>query len=301
MTEAPAMTTIVVDGVTKYAIAFPMTDENGQPLLDRNGKPRFSNHVADSEAELVAKIANSNIEVSRALERANRHIETLKNRKPTPKAAPADLKGKTLTAEEKTQIGLDTQDPRKAADAIARVVESVVPVDKITGEVQRQGQTIDIEARKRIAREFIGSHVQDYLPIEANNAMLNQWLIAQNLEFSVGNLEIAMANLGDKLVTPRRVVPPADNAPNPDNAPPDNAAPGNEPPNPGTPPSPQRRPPTSGISSSQVSDRPTAGTGLPYTRDQLLKMAMAQDPKYDALIRDPVKNAMVNRILSGRR
>lgn len=294
-TAAPAMQETLIDGVTKYTIAYPLTDESGQPLLDRNGKPRFTNLVADTIEELISKQAQQNIEVARALERSSRRFETLSSRQPTPKAAPVEIKGKPLTDEEKVQVGLDSQDPRKAADAIKRVVESVVPVAEITGEVKRQAATLDIESRKRIAREFISSHAE-YFPIDANNAFLNKYLAEHNLEFSVANLEYAFATLAPKLAERPRSANPPENAapPSPDNAPPDN-----EPPNRETPPAQTRRAPTSGISNSQVSAGPTGKT-LPYTKDQLLKMAMAHDPKYEALIRDPVKYAMVNAILAGR-
>lgn len=56
----------------------------------------------------------------------------------------------------------------------------------------------DIEARKRIAREFIATH-PEYLPDYANNAMLNRYLLANGLEFSVANLEFAAAAVADKL------------------------------------------------------------------------------------------------------
>lgn len=282
--------TIEVDGHQKYTISYPLTDENGQPLLDRNQKPKFTNLIADTVEELVLKQAHNNIEVSRALERSSRRFDKL-NLKPTPAVPARKIEGKPLTADETLQVGLDAQDPRKAADAIKRVVESVVPTKEIVERVETQGRTLDVETRKRIAREFIASN-KDYLPIEANNALLNRYLIEQNLEFSVANLEFAAAAMAEKLVAPK--APHNDPPPSPDNA-----AIENETPNPGSSAAPQRRAPSSGIRNSQVTDRP-AGVALPYTREQLLKMAVANDPEYDRLIRDPASYAMVNKILSRR-
>jgi hypothetical protein len=291
-TDTIEMQEIVVDGTTKYTIAFGLTDEDGKPLLDRSGKPRFTNLVADSPGELVKKLGQANLEVARALERSSRRFETLSTRQPTARTAPAEMKSKPLSADEVVQVGLDTQDPRKAADAIKRVVESVVPVKEITTEVQRQAHSIDLESRRNIAREFIAGH-KDYLPIEANNAMLNRYLIENNLEFSVANLEFAAAVLAVKLVEPPRARENA-SAPSPDNASPDNA-----PPNRDTPPAPERRAPASGIRNSQVSDRP-ASSALVLTRQQALDMLYKEPRKYEAWMRDPQKNKILNAALASR-
>lgn len=288
-TAAPAMTTTVVDGVTKYTISYPLTGEDGQPILDRNQKPRFTNLVADTIEELVQKQAAQNIEVARALERSSKRFETL-NRRPTTKVAAAEIKATPLTPEEEIQVGLDSQDPRKAASAIKRVVQSVVPVAEITTEVQRQAKTLDLQARFDIVRQFVKNN-KDYLPIEANNALLNRYLIQNDLEFTVANLEYAAAALAPNLVA-RPAAPP-------NNAPPNNAPPENEPPNRGNRPAQPGTAPVSGLSNSQASGR-SVGTTLPYTRDQLLRMAAAQDPRYDELIKNPRTNAMVNQVLAGR-
>lgn len=288
MPQELEMQETVVEGVTKYTIAFPLTDDTGQPITDRQGKQRFTNLIADSPSELVRKIAESNLEVTRALDRANKHIDTLKNKKPTPAQPVRKFESKPLTAEEQVQVGLDAQDPRKAAAAIQRVVESVVPVAQITDAVKQTAQNQDTESRLRVAREFFGRHPE--YNNSANGTILGKWVYEGGYDFTVDNLEIAFAANEDRL---------ARNAP-PNNARPDNAAPGNEPPNPGASPSPTRRVPVSGISNSQASGRPLAASQLPYTRDQLLAMAYKHDPRYTELIQDPVKNKMVNAILAGR-
>ena len=187
------MQTTEVDGATKYTIAFPITDEQGQPILDRHGKPRFTNLIADSPQELVSKIAEMNLEVTRALDRANKHIDTLKNKKPTPARQPVPLTKTPLTADETLQVGLDLQDPRKAAAAVEKVVESrVAPV---AGEVERQAQTIDIETRKRVAREFFNRHPE--YNTAANGGLLAKWLGENGYEFTLDNIEIAFATLQD--------------------------------------------------------------------------------------------------------
>ena len=293
MTDNIEMQETVVDGVTKYTIAFPLTDEAGQPILDRGGKARFTNLIAESPAELVRKVAESNLEVTRALDRANKHIDTLKNKKPTPQRAAAKLEGKPLTQEEQLQVGLDMQDPRKAAEAAKRVVESVVPVAKITEEIGRQGQTLDLEARKQIAREFFVRHGNEVANITANGVLLNKWLADNGFEFSIENLEIALASLEGKLVRPQ---PPSnDPPPVPSDA---NATPGNAEPNPGASPSPQRRAPVGGIRESQASGRPTSELSL--TKAQALDMLHKNKRQYEEWMQDPVKNKILNRALAGR-
>ena len=285
-----AIKTVVVDGATKYTMAFPLTDENGQAILDRAGNPRFTNIVGESPEDVAVKIAEANIQVSRALDRANKHIDTLKNKKPTVRRAPANLRPTPLNDDDRVQVGLDLQDPRKAAAAIEKVVESrVAPV---AGELERQGETLDLEARKRVARDFFGRHPEYNL--SANGALLGKWLSENGYEFTLDNIEIAFANLQDRLAR----------KPEPRNDPPpsvvDNAAPGNEPPNPGNPPPPIRRAPVGGISNSQVSGTPANRQPFPYTRQELLQMAFKHDPRYTELIQNPKTNAMVNAVLAGR-
>ena len=287
MSETMEMQKITVDGIEKFSLSYPLTGEDGQPLLDRNGKPRFTNFVTETAEEMVKKVAVANLEVSRALDRTNRAYELLKNRKPTPRTPPADLKPKPLTQEETVQIGLDVQDPRKAAGAIEKVLES--RIGPVATEVERQGKTIDIEARKRIAREFINAHASDYYPIEANNVALNKYLNENGLEFSVDNLEIAMARLQESLAAR----PPAPPAPN---DPPRNDPPGNEPPNPGTPPPQPRRAPVGGIRDSQVSGRPTSDVAL--TKAQALEMLYKRPKEYEEWMRDPKKYQILNRALA---
>ena len=283
----PTMQTTVVDGATKYTIAFPLTDETGQPLLDRKGSPRFTNLIADSPEELVTKIAQANLEISRALDRSQKHIETLKNKKPTPARAPVDLKPKTMTADEQMSIGLDLQDPRKAAAAIEKVVESrVAPVVNV---VEQQSQALDIEERRRIALAFFRNHPE--YSTSANGGLLAKWLSENGYEFTLDNIEIAFATIQDRLA---RIPPPA---PAPPNALPDNAPPANEP-NPGTPPAQPRRAPVGGIRSDQATGIPARE--LTLTRAQALEMLHKRPREYEQWMQDPKRNAILNRALAGR-
>jgi hypothetical protein len=291
MTE-PAMQTVVVDGKTKYTISFKLTNDNGNPIFDQHGKQRMTNLTADSVEELVSKMATANIEASRVAERANRFAETLKNTKPTEVRPAPDLKPKELTADEKMQVGLDSQDPRKAADAIERVVKAVVPVAQITEEVERQRRDTDHEKRLRLAGEFVRGHRADYNPIEANNALMKQYLAENNLEYSLGNLERAFAALQAKLA-PIAVPAPRNDAP-PE---PGNDGPDNEPPNP-EPPPPMRRTPVGGIRDSQASGRPASD--LVLTKAQALDMLYNRKSEYEAWMQDPKKCAILGRALAGR-
>lgn len=301
MPETLEVRSIVVDGVTKYSLSYPLTDESGQPLLDRNQKPRFTNLVAGSPEELAVKVAEANIEVARALNRSQRHNEILQGRRPTAAATPAKIEAKPLTQDEKVQVGLDTQDPRKAADAIQRVVESVVPVEQIRTEVQRQGKKLDTKDRHDIALAFFRAE-PDYLPVEGNNALLNKYLAENNLEFSVENLQFAYATLSvaNKLAVARRAAsaPANDPPPSPANASPDNAPP-NDAPNSGTPPAQERRAPVGGIRNDQVGARPAGDTTV-LTKTQALEMLYRDPQKYESWMRDPVKNAILNRALASR-
>lgn len=288
-----AVKTILVDGVTKYTVNFALTDESGAPLLDRAGNARVTNLVADSMEELIPKMAIANVEASRAADKANKFADTLKNRKPTPRAAAPDMKGKPLTQEEQLQVGLDVQDPRKAAPAIEKMIES--RIGPVAGEVERQAKNIDLATKQRIAVEFFARHKNDLANVSANGAMIAKWIIDNSYEFTLDNMEVAFATLGDALARPKPVVPAND--PPPDAA--RNEPPRNDPPNSGTPPPQPRRAPVGGISNSQASAQPGAGVPV-LSKAQAEHMLKHNMPEFEAWMRDPVKNKILNAALGGR-
>jgi hypothetical protein len=295
--ETIEMKEVVVDGVTKYTISFPLTDEAGEPILDRQMRPRMTNLIADSPGELAIKAARTNLEVSRTLERANRHIESLKKRA-TPARTRVNLKPAAMTEEEKVQLGLDVQDPRKAADAIQKVVES--RVSPVAGEVERQGEETERERRLRIAGQFITLHRHDYYNVEANGLALRGYIERNGLEYDLDNLEIAFAAMQDQLAQrPAPAAPRNDPPPDPGNAP---AAPGNDPPNPGTPSSqPRGAAPVGGISDRQASGRPAGAPGTPIlTRVEAYNMLYNNRPEYERWMKDPRLNAILTAALAGR-
>lgn len=285
-----AMKTIEVDGVTKYTINFALTDETGAPIMDRSGRPRITNLVADSVEQLVEKMATANIEASRAADRANKMVDTLKSKRPTPRPEPVKIEGKPLTQEEKVQIGLDAQDPRKAADAIQRVVEAAVPVKAIATEIGGQREREEYEAGKRAGEEFANLHKRDYYPCQANANILGGYLLREKLACTVDNLEIAFAAEYQKLVP----VPAAPNeAPADGNAPPRNDAN-----NSGAPSSQKRRAPVGGISNDVAGARP--GPTDVMTRKQAMDLLYKEPMKFESMMRDPVQNEILNRALAGR-
>jgi hypothetical protein len=294
MPDTIQMQETVVDGKTKYTCVFPLTDENGKPLLDRNNQPRITNLIADSHAELVLKIAESNIRAMRNLAKAQDRARILETRTATPAVAPVDLTVRPMTAEQKVEVGLELQDPRKAADAVQRVVESVVP-KRIAAEVSRQGKESDFERGKRIGKEFAELHFDDYFACQANADILTNWLRAQNppLGFTSDNLEIAFAKCYARLAQRPSDPPPASDAPPaPPNAPPANAPPTS------APPAPDRRPPSSGIRNSDVSRLAAPPHSL--TRTQALEMLYKNRPEYERWMRDPELNVVLTKALSGR-
>lgn len=302
MADAMEIRSFEVEGKTKYGITVGLTDDNGEPILDTQGHQRIVNLVGDSEQEVVQKLLGSIQDLSRKLERAGRRIETLRNAKPTPAQAPVKIEGKPLSSEEATQVGLDIQDPRKAAEAVKKVVESVVPVPVIASEIEKQSQESETRRRREVAREFILLHRDDYNPADANGAMMNQYLAANRLEYTLENLEIAFANLQGRLIAVARrsaETPPTDPNGTPPNAPPKNEPPRNDAPNPGNR-TPQNRPaPTGGIRNRNASAIPADATTL--TREQALHMLYNDPRTYEEWMRDPVKNAQLTRALAGTR
>jgi hypothetical protein len=288
MPDQIEMQTTTVEGVTKYTCVFPLTDDNGKPLLDRNNKPRVTNLIADTMEDLVKKIAESNIRAMRNLAKAQERNRILETRTPTPAPAPADLRSHPLTNEQKVEVGLELQDPRKAADAVARVVESVVPAKAIVSEVQRQGTESQYDREYRIGKQFADIHADDYVPCEGNAKILSGYLRAQKppLAFTLDNLEIAFAKCYSQLAH-ERPAPPA----NDPNAPPANALPP-------SPPPAERRPPSSGIRNSDA-NRPIAPPQK-LTKTQALEMLYKNRNEYERWMRDPELNKILTDALAGR-
>jgi hypothetical protein len=292
------METTQVGGAKKYTIVFEHTDEQGNPILDyRTQKPKVTNIIADTPEDLVAKLAQVTLEASRTIQRSDRKFAELSARQPTAAAPEPKLEATPLTDEQKLKHGIDTQDPRKAADAVKAVVESVVPVKQITESLDRINRQLSQQERERIALEFLRANKETYFPSEANNAMVKSFVESHGWEWTVANLEIAAATLAPRL-TPR----PAPPAAAPQNAPPpspENAAPQNAPTNSGRP-APTRTAPTATLRNGGGTGTPPGTPQRKMSRKEAQELLWTNRREYERLMQTPEGNAMLTEALASR-
>jgi hypothetical protein len=168
---------------TRYIQDYQVRDEKGQAI----GRP--THLEARTLPDLILKKQEAHESATRAFHRMKMQNLTFKQSKTI------------LTPEqisEAARLALESKDPAKVTEVISEVIES-----------QYQQREKDLKAKewreegRAIANEFMRRHLHDYNPCDANQKELGVYLSEHNLEFTVDNLEFALADLleqGDKLV-----------------------------------------------------------------------------------------------------
>lgn len=278
--QQPTMQEVTTeDGQKKYAISY--TDEAG----------KVTSLTAESPAELVAKVAQSHLEASKALARQNKAFDQLSRTKPVPKPQERRLEPKPLTADESYQAGLDLQNPAKATEAVGKLVNTVIPVDEFRQELEDSRKARYVAEVQQSAAIFVSRHADDFFPCHANERVLFEWIDQNGLaRNSVDNLELAFAATQRSLAQPPRQATnavPTNDAPNNDAKTAHPAEPKQE-----------RRPPTPGLRNADTSGRQTNDVSL--TRQQALEMLWHDRQKYEAWMADPQKRAILDAALARR-
>ena len=164
----------------KFVFEFQHTDENGQPIIDpRTGKQAFTNLVGESAEEVLEKMKDSYLNVTRAYNRSRTH-------KPVPKEPEPQVK--QLSPEEERQAAADLQDPTKARAAVRKLtgVDDLEATAKATKDAQ------DKALASAAAYKFMANHLNDYYPCQANSSVISRYINENGLDPRLAeNYEVA--------------------------------------------------------------------------------------------------------------
>lgn len=163
----------------RFVYDFQARDEDGNPIGNKT-------HLeATSQEELDQKKEES-------YQQAVRAIARLKKQKPTFKAPDAvQISQAELDAAAKD---ITSEDPAIRAAAVRKLASAETEKDRAAANLEKENAR---QAKESYA--FLKAHVTDYNNCEANNTMLAQFLLDNNLEWSANNLEIALGNLEAQL------------------------------------------------------------------------------------------------------
>jgi hypothetical protein len=195
----------------KFVFEFQAKDDEGNPI----GRP--THLEAPTQEELNDKIKTSYENAVRALTRYKKQKEQLTFKKEEVKKGPS--------VEEQVEAAKDLEDKDP--------VKKVAAIRKITNADEVDKERIALAAEKESTRQakesydFLKAHLTDFNRCEANVKVLAEYLQANNLEWTVNNLEVAFVEEQSRLVpVVEKPAPPVPVIPAPvDNTPPVQAAP----------------------------------------------------------------------------
>jgi hypothetical protein len=171
----------------KYVQDYQAKDENDQPI----GKP--THLEAETPEEMFEKLQIAHISATQALARQNRAFNELRARKLTP--APPPVVRPVLTPDQERQFANQVVQPETAKDAIRKL--------NGTEDLEERIKVIEDERAyvrgQNTANTFMRNHLHDYYSCEANSVAMKDYLKNNNLDWTVDNLEIAFAAIGDSL------------------------------------------------------------------------------------------------------
>lgn len=180
---------------------FQHTDERGNPIIDpRTGKPAFTNLTGANEREVLEKLKDSYLNVTRAYNRARVHKAVPKEPEP---------ERKELSAEEQRQATLDLQDPTKSVAAARKLAG----VDDLETEIKKTREEQNNAKALAAQYQFMSRHRDDFYPCKANSEIMWKYINENGLDpRDVENFEVAFnACLGQLAGRPSAapaVVPP---------------------------------------------------------------------------------------------
>ena len=181
----------VVEERKRIVREYQVRDEDGSPI----GRP--THLEAWSVDELLEKMQTAHEQATRAFHR-------LKKQKITFNAAEAK---RVLTTEEIKAAAVKALETKDAAEAEV-VVKGILETSfkQKEEEIRRQR---DIQEGISIGNAFLRRHLHDYMPVEANNKALGDYLQEHSMDYTVDNLELAFLDLmsENKLVKVRQNLP----------------------------------------------------------------------------------------------
>ena len=185
-----------VQPVTERRYEWQPTDANGKPL---GGKQVITYKNQD---ELIQKFTEQNNLILRQMRKLSNDVKlglTPDVEVPaTAKRLPKNFDGfkpKTLTADERFQLTQDLNDPAKFEDAKIRLAEATFgATPEVISEVLSHSQQLLLEQQVvRSFDEFLENVGDSFYNIEANRAVLTDWMCQKQLAPTTENFEIALA------------------------------------------------------------------------------------------------------------
>ena len=192
----PALEPVLpVQPVTEQRYEWQPTDANGKPL---GGKQVITYKNQD---ELIQKFTEQNNLILRQMRKLSNDVKlglTPDVEVPaTAKRLPKNFDGfkpKTLTADERFQLTQDLNDPAKFEDAKIRLAEATFgATPEVISEVLSHSQQLLLEQQVvRSFDEFLENVGDSFYNIEANRAVLTDWMCQKQLAPTTENFEIAL-------------------------------------------------------------------------------------------------------------
>lgn len=167
----------------KIVVEYQAKDLDGNPI----GRP--THLEADTWEEMSKKQQDAHVNAVRAYERLKGQKVTFKKEvAPAPRLTDEELE----TALEEVR---KEKDPQKAAAAIRKITGA----DEV--ELERQKLVIEREENRQraVSLEFMTAHRNDFNPCNANSQVIADFILANELEWTRENLEVAFANTESQL------------------------------------------------------------------------------------------------------
>jgi hypothetical protein len=261
---------------TKIVREYQATDEAGNPI----GKP--TRLVADTPEEMLDKMQEAHINATRALARQNKAFEDLRKSKLTRKVEPVVKK---LTEVEKKQAVAGIANPATAEDSVRKLVGIESLEERVT-KAEAKAKRAEDEAT---GWKWAQKHPEFYR-CAANSAAIHKFLRDNDLEYTIGNLDIALDSIGDQLAQDPNKIVKNESAAN-------NDLPNNEPPNAPSSET-ERRPPSFGIAPGTGSGARPSGRPVGMTKKDVMAKRKADPAWWKGVLNNPTKRAEIDAILA---
>ena len=262
---------------TPQVLEYQAKDDAGNPI----GRP--TRIVYHNQEELIEKMQQAHTESVRALARQNKAFDELRKAKLTRK--PVEPSIKKLTDVEKKQAVAGIANPTTAEDSV-RKLSGIESLEERLTKAELKTKRAEYEAA---GWKWMQKH-PEYYRCKANSDALDKFLRENDLEYTVGNLDIAFDSIGDQLATdPNKTVVNNDPAAN-------NDVPNNEPPN--APSSDlERRPPSFGIAPGTGTGARPTGRPVGMTKKDVIAKKKSDPKWWKEVLNNPTKLAEVNAAL----
>jgi hypothetical protein len=174
--EAAAVAAAEAAKPKKIVVEYQATDENGQPI----GRP--THLEASSWEEMSRKQQEAHVQATRAFHRLKQQKTTFKKQ---------EVVSSPLMSEEETAKAAEDLKSDDEVKAIA--ADRKLRADQILRDQRKLAIERENNHQKEVALEWMTKHIGDYNRCQANGKILAGYLEANDLEWTVDNLDLAFA------------------------------------------------------------------------------------------------------------